>query len=151
MNVLDHLKSSTVDEIKNYCKNTCIDAGAAMILDFLVSDMEAQLVQSRITLDPYGRVSILIGHCHRCLLVYSWTKSIPPYPTIQDKALEAGTWKVDVEKEEIVFTFFLKWRHQIRPGSDVARRIPIQTYSLQAKHDRNDKWTLVSGHGPLAL
>lgn len=31
MNVLDHLKSSSVDEIKNYCKNTCIDAGVAMM------------------------------------------------------------------------------------------------------------------------
>jgi tRNA G18 (ribose-2'-O)-methylase SpoU len=31
MNVLDHLKSSSVDEIKSYCKNTCIDAGAAMM------------------------------------------------------------------------------------------------------------------------
>ena len=31
MNVLDHLKTSTVDEIKNYCKNTCIDAGSAMM------------------------------------------------------------------------------------------------------------------------
>lgn len=31
MNVLDHLKNSSVDEIKNYCKNTCIDAGVAMM------------------------------------------------------------------------------------------------------------------------
>ncbi len=31
MNVLDHLKTSTVDEIKDYCKNTCIDAGVAMM------------------------------------------------------------------------------------------------------------------------
>ena len=31
MNVLDHLKSSTVDEIKDYCKNTSIDAGVAMM------------------------------------------------------------------------------------------------------------------------
>lgn len=31
MNVLDHLKTSSVEDIKNYCKNTSIDAGAAMI------------------------------------------------------------------------------------------------------------------------
>ena len=31
MNVLDHLKSSSIDDIKSYCKNTCINAGAAMI------------------------------------------------------------------------------------------------------------------------
>lgn len=31
MNVLDHLKSSTVEEVKTYCKNTCIDAGVAMM------------------------------------------------------------------------------------------------------------------------
>ena len=31
MNVLDHLKSSTVDEIKSYCKSTSIEAGAAMM------------------------------------------------------------------------------------------------------------------------
>lgn len=31
MNVLDHLKSSSVDEIKNYCNNTAIEAGVAMM------------------------------------------------------------------------------------------------------------------------
>lgn len=31
MNVLDHLKNYTVLEIKNYCKNTSIDAGVAMM------------------------------------------------------------------------------------------------------------------------
>ena len=31
MNVLDHLKSSSIDDIKSYCKNTSINAGAAMI------------------------------------------------------------------------------------------------------------------------
>lgn len=31
MNVLDHLKSRTVDEIKSYCKNSAIDAGVAMM------------------------------------------------------------------------------------------------------------------------
>jgi tRNA G18 (ribose-2'-O)-methylase SpoU len=31
MNVLDHLKSQTVLEIKNYCKNSSIDAGVAMM------------------------------------------------------------------------------------------------------------------------
>jgi tRNA (guanosine-2'-O-)-methyltransferase len=31
MNVLDHLKQKTSDEVKVYCKNTCIDAGVAMM------------------------------------------------------------------------------------------------------------------------
>jgi tRNA G18 (ribose-2'-O)-methylase SpoU len=31
MNVLDHLKNSSVDDIKSYCKNNCIDAGVAMM------------------------------------------------------------------------------------------------------------------------
>jgi len=31
MNVLDHLKQKTTDEVKAYCKNTCIDAGVAMM------------------------------------------------------------------------------------------------------------------------
>ena len=31
MNVLDHLKSSTVDDIKSYCKSTSIEAGVAMM------------------------------------------------------------------------------------------------------------------------
>jgi len=31
MNVLDHLKSKTVDDIKSYCKNSCIEAGVAMM------------------------------------------------------------------------------------------------------------------------
>jgi tRNA G18 (ribose-2'-O)-methylase SpoU len=31
MNVLDHLKSKAVEDIKSYCKNTCIDAGVAMM------------------------------------------------------------------------------------------------------------------------
>ena len=31
MNVLDHLKQKTSDEVKAYCKNTCIDAGVAMM------------------------------------------------------------------------------------------------------------------------
>jgi len=31
MNVLDHLKSKTVDDIKSYCKSNCIDAGVAMM------------------------------------------------------------------------------------------------------------------------
>ena len=31
MNVLDHLKQKTLDEVKVYCKNTCIDAGVAMM------------------------------------------------------------------------------------------------------------------------
>ena len=31
MNVLDHLKNSSVDDIKSYCKNNCIDASVAMM------------------------------------------------------------------------------------------------------------------------
>ena len=31
MNVLDHLKSSSVDDIKSYCKSTSINAGVAMM------------------------------------------------------------------------------------------------------------------------
>jgi tRNA G18 (ribose-2'-O)-methylase SpoU len=31
MNVLDHLKSSSVDDIKTYCKSTSINAGVAMM------------------------------------------------------------------------------------------------------------------------
>jgi tRNA G18 (ribose-2'-O)-methylase SpoU len=31
MNVLDHLKSKSVDDIKSYCQNNCIDAGVAMM------------------------------------------------------------------------------------------------------------------------
>jgi len=31
MNVLDHLKQKTSDEVKVYCKNTCIDASVAMM------------------------------------------------------------------------------------------------------------------------
>ena len=31
MNVLDHLKNSTGDDIKSYCKNNCIDASVAMM------------------------------------------------------------------------------------------------------------------------
>jgi len=31
MNVLDHLKTSTVDDIKKYCKDTSVNAGAAMM------------------------------------------------------------------------------------------------------------------------
>jgi len=31
MNVLDHLKQKTTDEVKAYCKSTCIDAGVAMM------------------------------------------------------------------------------------------------------------------------
>ena len=31
MNVLDHLKNKSVDDIKSYCKSNCIEAGAAMM------------------------------------------------------------------------------------------------------------------------
>lgn len=31
MNVLDHLKTQTVEQIKDYCSTTCIDAGVAML------------------------------------------------------------------------------------------------------------------------
>lgn len=31
MNVLDHLKNKSLDDIKSYCKSNCIEAGAAMM------------------------------------------------------------------------------------------------------------------------
>ena len=31
MNVLDHLKTSSIDEVKSYCKDTCINAAVAMM------------------------------------------------------------------------------------------------------------------------
>lgn len=31
MNVLDHLKNLTIDEVKSFCKTSCIDAGVAMM------------------------------------------------------------------------------------------------------------------------
>jgi tRNA G18 (ribose-2'-O)-methylase SpoU len=31
MNVLDHLKNFTIDEVKSFCKTSCIDAGVAMM------------------------------------------------------------------------------------------------------------------------
>jgi len=31
MNVLDHLKTQTVEQIKDYCSTTCIDASVAML------------------------------------------------------------------------------------------------------------------------